>query len=54
LLELGKSMPLYVTEKVELASPHGCTTINLHDKFHCTRRGYLEAIWSIAGKGKFS
>jgi D-serine deaminase-like pyridoxal phosphate-dependent protein len=55
LLELGESAkPLHPTDKVQLVPTHGCTTINLHDKFHCTRRGYLEAIWSIAARGKFS
>jgi D-serine deaminase-like pyridoxal phosphate-dependent protein len=55
LLELGESAkPLHPADKVQLVPTHGCTTINLHDKFHCTRRGYLEAVWNIAGRGKFS
>jgi D-serine deaminase-like pyridoxal phosphate-dependent protein len=39
-------------DKIELIPSHGCTTINLHDKFFCLRDGRLEAIWDIAGRGK--
>jgi D-serine deaminase-like pyridoxal phosphate-dependent protein len=43
---------LQVGDKVEIVPSHGCTTINLHDQFHVLRRGTLEAIWPIAGRGK--
>lgn len=41
-------------DKVELIPTHGCTTINLHDQFHCVRNGYLESIWKISARGMFS
>ncbi len=39
-------------DKVRLVPNHGCTTINLHDEYHVIRRGVLEAVWPIAGRGK--
>jgi D-serine deaminase-like pyridoxal phosphate-dependent protein len=39
-------------DKLELIPSHGCTTINLHDKFYGVRDGRLESIWDIAGRGK--
>lgn len=39
-------------DKIELIPSHGCTTINLHDKFYGIRDGTLECIWDIAGRGK--
>ena len=42
-----------IGDKVELLPMHGCTTIPLHDKFYCTRNGYVEAVWDIAARGKF-
>ncbi len=41
-----------VGEKVELIPSHGCTTINLHDRFYGVRGDRLEAVWPIAGRGK--
>ena len=42
-----------IDDKVELLPMHGCTTIPLHDKFYCTRNGYVEAVWDIQARGKF-
>ena len=42
-----------IGDKVELLPMHGCTTIPLHDKFCCTRNGYVEAVWDIPARGKF-
>jgi D-serine deaminase-like pyridoxal phosphate-dependent protein len=39
-------------DKLELIPSHGCTTINLHDRFYGIRDGRLESIWDIAGRGK--
>lgn len=39
-------------DKVKIVPNHGCTTINLHDEFYVIRRGLLEAIWPITGRGK--
>lgn len=42
-----------VGDKVELIPSHGCTTINLHDRFYAVRGERLEAVWQIAARGKF-
>jgi len=39
-------------DTLELIPGHGCTTINLHDRFYGIRNGILEAIWDIAARGK--
>jgi len=55
LLKLdGVAEKLKPGDKIELVPSHGCTTINLHDDFHCVRKGYLETVWRIAARGKFS
>ncbi len=36
---------------VEFIPSHGCTTINLHDVYYVTRRGIVEAVWPISGRG---
>jgi D-serine deaminase-like pyridoxal phosphate-dependent protein len=43
--------PLHPGDRVEIVPTHGCTTINLHDAYHVTRRDVLEAVWPIAGRG---
>ena len=43
--------PLEVGEVIELIPSHGCTTINLHDAYHVTRRDIVEAVWPIAARG---
>jgi D-serine deaminase-like pyridoxal phosphate-dependent protein len=42
-----------VGQKVELIPSHGCTTINLHDHYYACRGERVEAVWPIAGRGKF-
>ncbi|MCE5260006.1 MAG: DSD1 family PLP-dependent enzyme [Chloroflexi bacterium] len=42
---------LAVGDMVELIPSHGCTTINLHDRYYVLRQGRLEAIWPIAARG---
>jgi len=39
-------------QKIEYYPSHSCTTVNLYDNFHCVRKGLLEAIWPISGRGK--
>jgi D-serine deaminase-like pyridoxal phosphate-dependent protein len=39
-------------DKVSFISDHCCTTINLYDRLHAVRRGVVEAIWPITGRGK--
>ena len=40
-------------DKLELVPSHGCTTINLHDRYYGIRAGKVECVWQIAGRGKF-
>jgi D-serine deaminase-like pyridoxal phosphate-dependent protein len=43
---------LKVGDKIELIVSHGCTTINLHDRYFALREGRLEAVWPVAARGK--
>lgn len=53
-LELAcEARSLKVGQKIALLPTHGCTTINLHQQFHCLRQRKLESIWPIAARGKF-
>jgi D-serine deaminase-like pyridoxal phosphate-dependent protein len=42
-----------IGDKIEVVPTHGCTTINLHDKFYIVRGDSVEAEWEIAARGKF-
>ncbi len=48
----GSATDLEPGDKLELIPSHGCTTINLHDKFYGIRDGILESVWDIAARGK--
>ncbi len=39
-------------QKIEYLPSHCCTTVNLHDRYHCVRGGALEAVWPIPGRGR--
>jgi 3-hydroxy-D-aspartate aldolase len=39
-------------EKIEYIPSHCCTTVNLHDRYHCVRNGLLEGTWPVAARGK--
>jgi D-serine deaminase-like pyridoxal phosphate-dependent protein len=39
-------------DKLRLLPMHGCTTINLHDRFYAVRGGAVEDIWPVAARGK--
>jgi D-serine deaminase-like pyridoxal phosphate-dependent protein len=39
-------------QKIEYIPSHCCTTVNLHDRLYCVRRGMLEAVWPISGRGR--
>lgn len=43
-----------IGDKVELLPSHGCTTINLHDKFFGIRKGIVEVVLPIEARGKFN
>ena len=47
----GKSS-LAVGDKLELVPSHGCTTINLHDRYYAVRKGKVEAVFPILARGK--
>ncbi|MFC1714269.1 DSD1 family PLP-dependent enzyme [Candidatus Poribacteria bacterium] len=48
----GSATDLKPGDRLELIPSHGCTTINLHDKFYGIRDGILESVWDIAARGK--
>jgi len=48
----GPCEDLEVGDLLEFIPGHGCTTVNLHDQLYAVRRGRVEAIWDIAGRGK--
>jgi len=48
----GDARDLKPGDKIELIPSHGCTTINLHDFYFAVRNERLEAVWSIAARGK--
>jgi D-serine deaminase-like pyridoxal phosphate-dependent protein len=48
----GTAQDLKIGEKIELLPSHGCTTINLHDRFYGVRKGKVEVIWPIEARGK--
>ncbi len=51
-LQLSDSaVDIKIGDKIELIPGHGCTTINLHDKYHVHRHDLLEAVWTIAARG---
>jgi D-serine deaminase-like pyridoxal phosphate-dependent protein len=43
---------LKVGEQLELLPTHGCTTINLHDRFYVLQGEEVAATWAVAGRGK--
>jgi D-serine deaminase-like pyridoxal phosphate-dependent protein len=45
---------LRVGDKIELYPSHCCTTVNLHDVAYGVRKGELESVWRIEGRGKFT
>ena len=52
VLSLDPGVLLAPGDRVELIPSHGCTTVNLHDRFYAVRDGQVEAIWPIAGRGR--
>ncbi len=53
LVDEGADLGLRPGDRFELLPSHGDTTINLHDEYHVVRGDRVEAIWPIAGRGKF-
>ena len=48
----GASCPIRPGDKIHIIPSHGCTTINLHDRFYGVRNGVVETVWDIAARGK--
>lgn len=48
----GDDIPLAYGDRVALIPSHIDTTVNLHDTYFCHRKGKIEAIYRIAGRGK--
>jgi D-serine deaminase-like pyridoxal phosphate-dependent protein len=49
---LDEKDELEIMQKIEYIPSHCCTTVNLHDNYYCVRKGLLEAVWPISGRGK--
>jgi D-serine deaminase-like pyridoxal phosphate-dependent protein len=54
LIRVEKGYGLEVGDKIEFISLYIDGTINLHEKIYAIRKGQVEAIWSILGRGKSS
>ena len=48
----GPAEELRVGDKIELIPRHGCTTVNLYDRFHVVEDGRLVDLWKVAGRGR--
>jgi len=53
-LTLAGTGGLKVGQKIELVPTHGCTTINLHDRFYAVRNDIVEGVWDISARGRFT
>ena len=47
----GRALELRVGDKIELIPRHGCTTVNLHGRYHVVGNGELVDVWDIAARG---
>jgi len=48
----GPAQELHIGDKIELVPRHGCTTVNLYDRFHVVEDGALVDIWKVAARGR--
>jgi D-serine deaminase-like pyridoxal phosphate-dependent protein len=48
----GPACDLRVGDKIEIVPRHGCTTVNLYDRYHVLEDGKLTAIWAITARGR--
>jgi D-serine deaminase-like pyridoxal phosphate-dependent protein len=48
----GAARDLRPGDQVRVIPGHGCTTVNLYDRYVGERNGLVEAIWPIAGRGR--
>ena len=47
-----ETIQLEVGMCVEIVPSHGCTTVNLHDRYYVIKNEQLVDIWEISGRGK--
>ncbi len=52
LIVEGPARELRRGDTVEIIPGHVCTTVNLHDCYYATRKGVVEAVWPVAGRGR--
>jgi D-serine deaminase-like pyridoxal phosphate-dependent protein len=48
----GSAQALRVGDKVRLVPRHGCTTVNLYDRYHVIEGDALVAEWRVAARGR--
>jgi D-serine deaminase-like pyridoxal phosphate-dependent protein len=48
----GAAEELRVGDKIELVPRHGCTTINLYDRYQVIEDGALAGTWKVAARGR--
>ena len=48
----GPAQELRVGDKIELIPRHGCTTVNLYDRYHVVEDGALAETWRVAARGR--
>ena len=39
-------------DRIEIVPSHCDTTVNLHDRYVCVRKGVVEAVWPIEARGR--
>jgi D-serine deaminase-like pyridoxal phosphate-dependent protein len=52
MLSVSPQHRLSVGDKIELFPSHCCTTVNLYDNYYGIRKGKVETVLRIAGRGK--
>jgi 3-hydroxy-D-aspartate aldolase len=48
----GPARELLVGDKIALLPRHGCTTVNLYDRYHVIEDGAFVAEWKVAARGR--
>lgn len=51
-LQAEGAVPLKVGDKMRIFPNHACTCVNMHDTLTAYRGEQVEAVWTIAGRGK--
>ena len=48
----GPAQELRIGDKIEVIPRHGCTTVNLYDRYHVLENGVLTDVWRVAARGR--